>query len=119
MNPTEILHTVLGRWQAGIAAHDPAAVAAAFTEDAIFQGLQPYSVGRDGVAAYYAAQPPGMTVAYRIHETRRLAGGVVLGYLTAVFSFTDRPSRELRLGVVAQRIADEWLIAHYQVSRPD
>ncbi len=39
--------------------HDgPQRVAEVFTEDAIFQGLRPYSVGRQGVVDYYAAQPP-------------------------------------------------------------
>ncbi len=44
---------LLDQWAAGIAAHDPKAIAALFTEDAIFQGLHPYGVGRDAVAAYY------------------------------------------------------------------
>ncbi|MEV4415677.1 SgcJ/EcaC family oxidoreductase [Catellatospora sp. NPDC049609] len=114
-----ILRAVLDRWQAGIAAHDPRAVAANFTEDAIFQGLHPYSVGPDGVAAYYDVQPVGMTVAYTLRETRRLAEDVVLGYLTAAFSFTDRPTRELYLGVVLRRTDAGWRIAHYQVSRLD
>jgi uncharacterized protein (TIGR02246 family) len=114
-----ILRTVLDRWQAGIAAHDPKTVAAEFTEDAIFQGLHPYSVGPAGVAAYYDAQPLGMTVAYEIRETRRLADDVVLGYLTAAFAFTDRPTRDLYLGVVLRRVGGRWLIAHYQVSKLD
>ncbi|MET7710750.1 hypothetical protein [Micromonospora sp. NPDC005413] len=47
--------------------------ASCFTDDAIFQGLRPYTVGRAGVAAYYAAQPLGLTATYDIRETRRLA----------------------------------------------
>src|SRR5689334_572766 len=70
---TEILRGVLDQWQAGIDAHEPHKVAAVFTDDAIFQGLRPYSVGRDGVAAYYDSQPHGMTVSYQILQTRRPA----------------------------------------------
>ena len=79
---TDVLHDVLGRWKAGIDEQAPERVAEVFTEDAIFQGLHPYSVGRQGVADYYASQPPGMTVTYRILESRRPApDDLVLGYI--------------------------------------
>ena len=48
----EILRGVLDRWKAGVDAHQPQQVASCFTEDAIFQGLRPYSVGRQGVTDY-------------------------------------------------------------------
>jgi uncharacterized protein (TIGR02246 family) len=114
---TEILTAVLNGWKSAVDAHDPKRVAAHFTEDAIFQGLHPYSVGRDGVAAYYDSQPPGMTADYRIVESRRLAEDVVLGYATVDFGFTDRPTLPVHLSVVVRRVGDAWLIAHYQVSR--
>lgn len=113
----EILRTVLDRWRSAVEAHEPDRVASVFTDDAIFQGLRPYSVGRDGVADYYAAQPFGLTAAYEIRETRRLAGDVVLGYLDVEFGFTDQPPLAVHLGVVVRRVADDWLIGHYQVSR--
>jgi hypothetical protein len=50
---TEILRGVLDEWKAGVDAHEPQKVAAVFTEDAIFQGLRPYSVGRDGHPMIY------------------------------------------------------------------
>ena len=114
---TDILSTVLDAWKAAVDAHEPERVAEVFTEDAIFQGLHPYSVGRAGVAAYYDAQPRGMTADYRIVETRRLAEDVVLGYADVEFAFTDRPTLPVHLSVIARRTGDHWLIAHYQVSR--
>jgi uncharacterized protein (TIGR02246 family) len=119
MNGTErdVVTAVLDRWKSAVDAHDPDRVAAGFTEDAVFQGLHPYSVGRDGVAAYYASQPPGLTADYTILETRRPAGDVVLGYARVAFGFTDRPALNVHLGVVLRRTGDTWLIAHYQVSR--
>ncbi|MCG7209044.1 YybH family protein [Streptomyces arenae] len=114
---TAILTGVVDRWKAGVDAHRPEDVAALFTEDAVFQGLRPYTVGRQGVAAYYDSQPLGMKAAYRILETRRLAEGVVLGYLAVEFSFADRPPRDVKLSVVVTRVAQEWYIGHYQVSR--
>jgi uncharacterized protein (TIGR02246 family) len=113
----DILTEVLDAWKSAVDAHEPERVAAVFTEDAIFQGLHPYSVGRDGVAAYYDSQPLGMTADYRIVETRRLAEDVVLGYASVDFGFTDRPTLSVHLSVVVRRVGDRWLIAHYQVSR--
>ena len=111
------LRGVLDRWKTAVDAHEPEQVAAQFTEDAIFQGLHPYSVGRPGVAAYYASQPIGLAAAYQILETRRLTDDLVLGYLSVDFSFTDRPTLNVKLGVLVQRVRDTWYISHYQVSR--
>lgn len=95
----------------------PRRVASYFTEDAIFQGLHPYSVGPDSVAEYYDSQPIGMTAEYRVRETRRLADDLILGYLNVDFAFTDRSVVAVYLSVIARRTGDAWLIAHYQVSR--
>lgn len=114
-NTAEILRHVLDEWRAGIAAHDPQRVAAVFSEDAIFQGLRPYSVGRPGVFDYYDSQPAGLTVDYRINETRRPAENVVLGYLRADFTRPDGTGIPLNLSVLVTRDVG-WRIAHYQVS---
>jgi uncharacterized protein (TIGR02246 family) len=119
MNTEAVLRDVLDQWKAGVDAHRPQQVAALFTEDAIFQGLHPYSVGRPGIAAYYDSQPPGLTAAYRIVETRALAGDLVLGYLAVDFTFTDRPTLHVWLSVLVKRTEDGWRITHYQVSRLD
>jgi hypothetical protein len=82
----------------------------------LFQGLRPYSVGREGVATYYDSQPLGMTVIYRILETRRPADELVLGYVCADFGFPDRATVSLNLGVLVARTEAGWRIQHYQVS---
>jgi|SRR4030081_513067 uncharacterized protein (TIGR02246 family) len=118
MTDTEaILHGVLDRWKAGVDNHEPDRVASLFTEDAIFQGLHPYSVGRQGVADYYESQPAGLSAAYHVLESRRLSEDIVLGYLTVDFSFTDRPTISVNLLVLLKRSEGDWLISHYQVSR--
>jgi hypothetical protein len=91
-------------------------VADAFTDDAIFQGLRPYSVGPQGVYTYYDAQPQGMTVDYQILESRRLGSDVALGYLAAEFAYRDRESVHLRIGVVVTRTSEDWQITSYQAS---
>ena len=113
---TEVLRGVLDEWKGGVDAHEPQKVAAVFTEDAIFQGLRPYSVGPDGVAKYYGSQPLGMTVAYRILETRRPTEELVLGYVRADFTFPDRATVNLNLGVLVARTDGGWRILHYQAS---
>jgi uncharacterized protein (TIGR02246 family) len=117
MDASQVIVGVMDEWKAGIDTHDPGRVAAAFTEDAVFQGLRPHGVGRGAVADYYESQPAGMTVTYRILESRSPADGVVLGYLAATFSYTDRPAVELALGVVLTRLADGWHVAQYQASQ--
>jgi hypothetical protein len=114
---TEILRIVLDQWKSAVEAHDPNRVASYFTDDAIFQGLHPYSVGPGGVAEYYDSQPIGMTAAYEILQTRRLADDLVLGYLSVDFAFPDRPVLTVYLSVIVRGIGNAWLISHYQVSR--
>ncbi|HEX4724713.1 MAG TPA: hypothetical protein VH333_19495 [Pseudonocardiaceae bacterium] len=117
MNSETILRGALDQWKAAVDAHEPKQVAGCFTEDAIFQGLHPYSVGRLGIADYYDSQPIGMTADYRILETRQPADGLVLGYLSVDFAFTGRPTLGVCLGVLLTNTEDGWLISHYQVSR--
>jgi len=112
----EVLRGVLDGWKAGVDARQPQRVAAVFTEDAIFQGLRPYSVGRDGVANYYDSQPLGMTATYRILETRRPTEDLVLGYVRADFTFPDRATVSLNLGVLITHGCAGWRILHYQAS---
>ena len=116
-NEHQILDSVLNQWKSAVDAHNPDRVASYFTDDAIFQGLHPYSVGPKGVAEYYAAQPIGMTAAYTIEETRRLADDLVLGYLSVDFAFTDRPVLTVYLSIITRRTDEGWFINHYQVSR--
>ncbi|WP_244210704.1 hypothetical protein [Amycolatopsis kentuckyensis] len=82
----DILTGVLDAWKAAGNAHEPERVADVFTEDAIFQGLHPYSVGRNGVAAYYDSQPLGMTADYRF-----LFGVRIGAFLVLLFGGTQLP----------------------------
>jgi uncharacterized protein (TIGR02246 family) len=116
---SDALTDALDRWKAGIDAHEPERVSEVFTEDAIFQGLRPYSVGRQGVIDYYASQPVGMTVQYQILQTRRLAADQVLGYVHADFTFQDGHIVSVFLGVLLKHTEDAWSIAYYQASRLD
>ncbi|MBO0678752.1 SgcJ/EcaC family oxidoreductase [Mycolicibacterium sp. S2-37] len=116
MGAEQVIAGVMDEWKAAVDSHDPVRVAAVFTEDAVFQGLRPYGVGRQTVADYYDSQPAGMTVTYRILENRRPADGVVLGYLAAVFSYPHRPAVRVAIGVLLTRAGDHWRVAQYQAS---
>lgn len=113
----QVIRSVMDRWKAGIDAHRPERVAELFTDDAVFQGLRPYSVGPQGVHAYYDSQPLGLTVVYRILETRRVAGDAVLAYLIADFTFPDQTILKVNLGVLVTRAGRDWRIAFYQASQ--
>jgi uncharacterized protein (TIGR02246 family) len=113
------LTDALDRWKAGIDAHQPERVAEVFTEDAIFQGLRPYSVGRQGVIDYYASQPVGLTVEYQILQALRLDTDQVLGYVHADFTFPDQRVATVFLGVLVTHNEDGWSIAYYQASKLD
>ena len=72
------------------------------------------------VAAYDAAQPLGLGVSYQVRETRPVSDDVILGYLTAEFTFTNgRAPLPVYLSVIARRTSQGWRLAHYQVSRLD
>jgi uncharacterized protein (TIGR02246 family) len=118
-NPAEeeTLRRILDRWKTAIDAHASAEAASLFTEDAIFQGLHPYSVGRPGIAEYYDSQPAGMVAEYKILETRRPTDGLILGYTHVDFSFPDRPTVSVYLSLLVTLADGDWSISHYQVSR--
>ena len=90
-----------------------------FTTDAVFRGLRPHGVGRAAVRAYYDSQPAGLTVTYRVLESRWPTTDVVTGYLLATFAFTDGTVVEANLGVVLTRTGGDWSILQYQASRVD
>ncbi|MEU8819758.1 SgcJ/EcaC family oxidoreductase [Actinoplanes sp. NPDC048796] len=116
---TEIaLRGLLDAWRDAVDRHLPDRVAALFTDDAVFQGLHPYSVGPAGVREYYAGQPMGMAVTYDVLQDRMLADDVVLGFAAVEFTFApgSRPPLPLTLTVVARRSGETWRIAHYHVS---
>jgi|SRR6185312_13725036 len=115
----DIVRGVMDRWKAAVDAHDFEQVATYFTQDAIFQGLHPYSVGPASVAEYYASQPSDMRAQYKILETRQIAHDVVLGYLGVEFSYADRPTRHVWISVLLKRTPSGWAIGHYQVSKLD
>jgi len=50
MSALQIIGSVMDEWKAGIDSHDWSRVAAAFTDDADFQGLRPYGVGRQAAS---------------------------------------------------------------------
>jgi len=112
-----ILRSVLDEWKAAVDAHDPQRVGAIFTDDAIFQGLHPYTVGPQGVADYYASQPLGMTATFFIFNAPGTTDNLILGYLSVDFAFTDRATLTVYLCVLIQPAPDGAKISHYQVSR--
>jgi uncharacterized protein (TIGR02246 family) len=117
MQDADALYDVLGRWKAAINAQQPERMSAVFAEDAVFQGLRPYTVGHQGIYDYYSSLPWGMTVAYQVLETRKIADDVVFGYLGAHLVVQDLPTVRLHVGVVVKQGSDGWRIVGYQASQ--
>ena len=109
---------VLRTWADGIRAHEPDDVASVFTEDAVFQGFDPtHTVGRTGIAAYYAKQPVGLRAAFHLIEHRQVADDALIAYARVDFSPPDAAVIPVHLTAVLQRSTDSWLISHYHVSK--
>ena len=115
---TTIVDQVLRSWQHHVDAHDPDAVAAVFTTDALFQGLRPtHTIGRDGVRAYYASQPRGMTAAYDVLDVRALSEASIAAFARLTFNFVDGRTIAVHLTALIERRRETWQISHYHVSR--
>jgi uncharacterized protein (TIGR02246 family) len=114
----EAVTSVLDGWQDAIAQGDPGLVATHFTEDALFQGLRPeHTIGRAGVAEYYAAQRAGLRAAYETLRSQRLDDLTILTYQHVVFTVAEEVVADAHLTVVLRRSQGTWLIGHYHVSR--
>jgi uncharacterized protein (TIGR02246 family) len=111
------LRELLDRWADGIARHEPAMVAALFTEEALFQGLDPTpGYGRAYVAGYYDKQPSGLTAAYELLSIRALTPDLTLAYAQVEFARPDGAVTAY-LTLVAERVDGTLLLRHYHVSR--
>ena len=107
----------LKTWQRGIAENNLESIAAAFTTDALFQGLRPQpSYGPDGVKEYYGSQPAPLTVDYQIVHFRSLTDQAAIVYLEANFHPAGRNDLRTHITLVLQPVDGRWLINHYHVS---
>ena len=115
---SRVVTGVLRTWAEGIRVHEPDDVASVFTDDAIFQGFDPtHTVGRTGIAAYYAKQPVGLGAAFHLIEHRQVADDALIAYARVDFSPPDAAVIPVHLTAVLQRSTESWLISHYHVSK--
>jgi len=112
-----ILAEVLRVWAENVRLHQPEAVAAAFTEDAVFQGSDPtHAVGRVGVAAYYGKRPIGLDPKYRVKEVRGLGRDAFVAFVDVDFKHPDGYVDPTHLTLVLVW-SDGWFIKQYHVSK--
>lgn len=114
----DVLESVLAAWADDIREHRPERVAAAFADDAVFQGFDPgHTVGRPAIVAYYDKQPVGLDPLYRTRESRSLGEDAFIAFVDVDFV---RPSGEViptHLTLALVRASSEWLIQQYHVSK--
>lgn len=109
---------ILTAWADGIRVHEPERVASLFADDAIFQGFDPeHTVGRAGVAAYYAKQPAGLIATFSIVERRRPSEDTRVAYARVDFTLPDGHIIPVHLTIVLRFTPEGWLISHYHVSK--
>ena len=114
----QIVTSALQKWAAAIGEHRPSDVASGFTEDAIFQGFdETHLVGRDGVSAYYAKQPVGLTASFRILELRQITHNDLLAYIDVDFHRPDGTMIPVHLTAMLRNVSGDWQISHYHVSK--
>lgn len=111
------VRVLLDSWAEGIAGHDPARIAELFTDDALFQGLDPApGYGRAHISSYYEKRPIGLSATYELQSVRVLTPELTLAYARVDFERPDGPVRAY-LTIVAELVHGRWAIRHYHVSQ--
>lgn len=88
-----------------------------FTDDALFQGLQPEPVrGTDKVIEYYSGQPHDLRAEFEIIDARYASDSVITAYLSVIFQAGQRHITPTHLSIVAVEELTGWCISHYHVS---
>lgn len=120
----EALRSVEQGWNAAAEGWDPSALAALYTEDAVFYGGRVgHSVGRGQIQAYFESYV-GMFTTVQLalvdQELRVLADGVILAQGVAAFTFGlssgATSQAELRSTLVLVRRAEGWRILQHHFS---
>ncbi|MCP2169094.1 SDR family NAD(P)-dependent oxidoreductase [Goodfellowiella coeruleoviolacea] len=112
-----VLIGLLGAWQSAFDEQRWHDLAALFTEDALFQGIDPaLRVGPTETVGYYAAVTDQPRAAMEVLRANRLAEGLVGGFADVTFTPATGEPRSIRLSVVAQRIEGTWRIRQYHAA---
>ncbi|MEV2272712.1 nuclear transport factor 2 family protein [Nonomuraea africana] len=114
---TDVLTGLLGAWQRAFDERRVADLVSLFTKDALFQGIgSPLRAGPAEIFGYYAAVPEGTTAQVDVLRGVELGEGLVGGFADVRFTGRAGEVRRIRLSVVAERVADAWLIRQYHAA---
>ncbi|WP_146173909.1 SDR family NAD(P)-dependent oxidoreductase [Saccharothrix carnea] len=112
-----IVADLVGAWQTAFDDRRWSDIVSLFAEDAVFQGLTPsLLVGPAEISAYYHAVPNGFRATAKVLHATALGDGIVAGFADATFTTPTSEPRPIRLSIIAQRIADRWLIRQYHAA---
>jgi uncharacterized protein (TIGR02246 family) len=116
MNPE--IHATLTTWAAAFGASDGAAIAALYTEDAIFiGGLGGIHVGPAAIAKYFADNVSRFTITFRdVVEKPRGDDEVVVAMIGAI-TRPDAPTADYRFLQLHVRTPQGWRIAAHHGSK--
>lgn len=118
-DPLSDAKRVEAQWVAAFTPLDPDAMAALYSEDAVFFGASPpLRTGRDGVRAYFVGLPKGVFtgVTFSDEQAVQLTPDVISVAGTATFMRGANPDLPFRITLVLVRRDGRWLIASHHVS---
>jgi uncharacterized protein (TIGR02246 family) len=111
------MHAALAGWKAAFDSHDPDAMAALFTPDALFQGFGPEpTAGRDAVRAYYEAVPADRTADGEVLHTYVVGEDVAGGFADVTIRDPEGWQSHVYMSLVLIRESASWRIRQYHVS---
>ncbi|WP_280425164.1 SDR family NAD(P)-dependent oxidoreductase [Nocardia carnea] len=115
--PNAVVAEVLDTWQTAFNERRIDDIAALFTIDALFQGIDPdLRVGPAEISAYYDKVADGTAVTAKVRQVIRLGEETLSAFAEAEFtSPTDEP-RRLCLSLVIQYAEHNWRIRQYHAA---
>ena len=116
----DIASAIIARWSAGFSKLDAEALAALYSQHAVFFGSNPTLYrGRDGVKAYFNGLPRWHAPRVQFSDVRTAQVNADLVNMAAIASFFldgDAPSLAVKITWVIAREDGDWKIACHHVS---
>ncbi|WP_328290871.1 SDR family NAD(P)-dependent oxidoreductase [Nocardia aurantiaca] len=112
-----VVAEVLNAWETAFNDRRTTDIASLFTEDALFQGVDPdLRVGPAEISAYYDNVADGTTVTAKVRHAVRLGEETVSAFAEAEFTSPTGEPRQLCLSLVIQHVEDDWRIRQYHAA---
>jgi uncharacterized protein (TIGR02246 family) len=110
------LNQTIDRWADAINRADTPAIAALFSEDAIFIGSHPKPlVSRPLIEDYYRNIPVGLVAQATVFEARRAGPSLIVGVIDVTFRVPAKDDRKGLISIALRHQEQGWLIELYHL----